>query len=53
MEKLIYSDLDTYVEAISFARKLAEVEPLKSMIVYEVNPGSSVQSKSEIGGAYM
>lgn len=42
------TDLLTFVEQIKFARKLAEVEPFKSMIVSEINPGPEVKDDEQI-----
>ncbi|KAI0072989.1 alcohol oxidase [Panus rudis PR-1116 ss-1] len=42
-------DLDTFVEQIKFARNLANISPLKDMIVKEVNPGPEIKSDAEIG----
>lgn len=38
----------TFVELIKFARRLADVEPLKSMVVDEINPGPEVKDDEQI-----
>ncbi|KAI0316393.1 GMC oxidoreductase [Amylostereum chailletii] len=41
-------DLQTFVEAVKFHRKLVKTEPLKDIVAKEVNPGPSIQSDAEI-----
>ncbi|TFK47573.1 alcohol oxidase [Heliocybe sulcata] len=42
-------DLQTFIEAVRFARDLPKTEPFKSMVVKEVNPGPEVVSDKQIG----
>ncbi|KAJ3559639.1 hypothetical protein NM688_g219 [Phlebia brevispora] len=45
-------DLDMYVEAVKFARKLGEMSPIKEVIDYEIQPGPEVQTDEQLRGAY-
>ncbi|THG98101.1 hypothetical protein EW026_g4042 [Hermanssonia centrifuga] len=45
-------DLDIFTEMCKFARKLADVEPLKDMIVKELNPGAEVQTDEQLRGTH-
>lgn len=42
-------DLETFIEAVKFARDLPKTEPFKSLVVQEVNPGPEVQTDKQIG----
>ncbi|KAH9938079.1 alcohol oxidase [Fomitopsis serialis] len=42
-------DLDIFTESIKWIRKLADVSPLKDIIVNELNPGPQVKDDAQIG----
>ncbi|KAI0921212.1 hypothetical protein AcW2_006258 [Taiwanofungus camphoratus] len=42
------TDLEVWVEMVKFVRNLANIEPLKDMVVKELNPGSEVEDDAQL-----